>query len=181
MTVALPPRDPVARAEELVRLFCEPVEFGVLRGVPTAIVPEPARVLLDHRSHMTTAMERAHGSVGLRVVATAPAGLYAREIVLENKAGRPVQYGIVRIDLAALDGELAAQIRAARQPLGRILIDGGVLRDVHDVALLEIVPGPHLRGVLALPDGTGPLYGRVAEIALNGRKAVELLEIVASA
>jgi len=179
MSVALPPRDPVARADDLVRLFCDPVGFGRLRGVAAADVPEPARDLLDHHSHMTAAMERIHGSVGLRVVATAPRGRYAREIILENKAGRPVQYGIVRIDLTALDAALAGEIRAARRPLGRILIDGGVLREVQDVDLLEIVPGPHLRAVLALPSGAGPLHGRVAEIALNGRKAVELLEIVA--
>jgi chorismate-pyruvate lyase len=114
----------------------------------------------------------------LRVVATAPEGRYAREILLEDGGGRAVQYGIVRIDLTALDEGLAKEIRAARRPLGRILIDGGVLRDVHDVDLLEITPGPHLRRVLALPDGADPLYGRVAEIKLNGRKAVELLEIV---
>jgi chorismate-pyruvate lyase len=179
MSAPLPARDPVARAQDLVRLFCDPTGFGGLRGVPAAVVPEPARAMLDHRSHMTAAMERVHGSVGLRVVATASDGRYAREIILEDTSGRPVQYGIVRIDLAALDEEIARRIREARRPLGRILIDGGVLREVHDVALLEIVPGPHLRRVLALPDGTEPLHGRVAEIELNGRKAVELLEIVA--
>lgn len=159
-------------------MFCDPIGFGTLRGVPAGLVPEPDRGLLDHRSHMTAAMERVHGSVGLRVVATAAGGRYAREIILEDTSGRPVQYGIVRIDLTALDETLAGEIRAARRPLGRILIDGGVLREVHDVALLEIVPGPHLRRELALPERTGPLHGRVAEIELNGRKAVELLEVV---
>lgn len=172
-------RDPVVRAVELVRLFSTSAAFGTLRPVPTHEVPEPARTLLDHHSHMTAAMERVHGSVSLRVVATSPEGRYAREIVLEDRAGGVVQYGIVRIDLTAIDDSVAREIRAARRPLGRILIDGGVLREVNDVALVEIVPGPHLRDVLDLPDGGGPLYGRVAEIQLNGRKAVELLEIVA--
>lgn len=162
-----------------MRLFSDVAGFGCLRSVSVDGVPEPARTLLDHRGHMTAAMERVHGSVGLRVVATAAAGRYAREIILQDASGRAVQYGIVRIDLTALDTEIAADIRAARRPLGRILIDAGVLRDVHDVSLLEIMPGPHLRTVLALPEGRGPLYGRVAEIELNGRKAVELLEIVA--
>ena len=179
MPASLPTRDPVARAEDLVRLFSEPAAFGSLRLVSAAEVPEPARTLLDHRSHMTAAMERMHGSVGLRVVASASEGRYAREIILEDGAGHAVQYGIVRIDLAVLDEAVAAEIRAARRPLGRILIDGGVLREVHDVALLAIVPGAHLRRVLSLPEGGRPLYGRVAEIELNGRQAVELLEIVA--
>jgi hypothetical protein len=181
MSAVVPSRDPVTRAENLVGLFCDPAGFGCLRGVSAGMVPEPARLLLDHSSHMTAAMERVHGSVNLRVVAIASSGPYAREIVLENKAGRPVQYGIVRIDLTALDKDIAEQIRAARRPLGRILIDGGVLREVHDVALLAIAPGTHLRGVLGRPEGAETLYGRVAEIALNGRKAVELLEIVADA
>lgn len=161
-----------------MRLFCDVGGFGGLCSIEAGSVPEPARTLLDHRSHMTAAMERFHGSVGLRVVATAAAGLYAREIVLEDGGGRAVQYGIVRIDLTALDEEIAREIRAARRPLGRILIDGGVLREVHDVALLEIAPGPHLCEVLGLTENRGPLFGRVAEIELNGRKAVELLEVV---
>jgi chorismate-pyruvate lyase len=178
MPAVLPSRDPVARAADLAQLFCDPAGFGSLRGISAAVVPEPARRLLDHRSHMTAAMERVHGPVGLRVVSIASGGPYAREIILENSAGRPVQYGIVRIDLTALDEAIVEQIRAAQRPLGRILIDGGVLREVQDVDLLEVVPGPHLRGVLDLPEAAGPLHGRVAEIALNGRAAVELLEIV---
>jgi hypothetical protein len=60
-----------------------------------------------------------------------------------------VQHGIVRIDLSHLDPETAAAIREARRPLGRILIDAGMLREVHGVRLLEIVPGPHLQKLFA--------------------------------
>ena len=193
--------DPVARARALVRLFCRPEEFGGLRGVASEEVPEPARTLLDHRSHMTVAMERFHGgSVRLRVVARADdgtervpnAGRYAREILLETQEGSVVQYGIVRIDLAHLDRATAAAIREARRPLGRILIEAGMLRDVHRVQLLEIVPGPHLQNLFrpqfrlqASPSPKAsrnqPVYGRVADIQLDGRPTVELLEIVAPA
>jgi hypothetical protein len=188
--------DPVSRAAALVKLFCSLDDFGGLRSVSPNDVPEPARTLLDHRSHMTVAMERFHGGdVRLRVVAQADAtgsqplsaGWYAREILLETQAGKIVQHGIVRIDLAHLGPETAAAIREARRPLGRILIDAGMLREVHDVRLLEIVPGPRLQTLFAgLADARAapiaaarPVYGRVADIQLDGLPTVELLEIVA--
>ena len=195
-------RDPVARATALVRLFCGLADFGECRSVTPEKVPEPARTLLDHRSHMTVAMERFHGcDVRLRVVAQADDGRehrpndgwYAREILLETPAGKIVQHGIVRIDLTHLDAPTARAIREGRQPLGRILIEAGMLRDVHGVQLLEIMPGPHLQDLfrltalgsagIALPAGMArtPVYGRVADIQLDGRPTVELLEIVAPA
>jgi len=192
--------DPVARADALVRLFGSATSFGAIRAVLPAAVPEPARSLLDHRSHMTVAMERFHGGdVRLRVVATAieDAGRsrYAREILLETADGRIVQHGIVRIDLSRLDAATAKAIRDAQRPLGRILIAAGMLREVRDVRLLEVLPGAHLRELLKLspaglsPAGLSPagavasppLYGRVADIELAGRPAVELLEIVVPA
>ena len=80
------------------------------------------------------------------------------------------------------DAATAAAIRAARRPLGRILIEAGMLREVHGVRLLHVAPGPHLRELLCGGDfgeaAVEPLYGRVATIELDGRPAVELLEIV---
>lgn len=172
----------------LVRLFCAPEEFGGIRGVQAADVPQPARQLLDHRSHMTVAMERFYGGpVQLRIVGRAVdqhaaegAAWYAREILLESPPGRVVQHGIVRIDLQSVDPGTAREIRAGRRPLGRILIDAGMLREVHAVALVEIAPGPHLAGLFGrTTNPAAPVYGRVADILLNGRPAVELLEVVA--
>jgi hypothetical protein len=157
-------------------------------------VPQPYRGLLDHSSHMTVAMERFHGGpVALRVVATADGTAadptaYSREILLIGPAGTVVQHGIVRLDLRHVNDDVAAAIRAARVPLGRILIDAGLLRDVQRVQLLEVSPGPHLAALFAGAARSGPIenaqpvgrtFGRVAEISLAGRPAVELLEIVA--
>jgi len=176
--------DPVARAARLVAVFC-PVaaDFGRLSAVAAADVPEVPRRLLDHERHMTVTMEHHHGClVDLRVVAersdpvgTEP-GRYAREILLTRPDGTVVQHGIVRLDLAAVDAETAARIRRGAQPLGRILIEAGLLCEVHDVRLLRIVPGPHLAGLLG-PD-VAETFGRVAEIVVGGRPAIELLEIV---
>lgn len=180
----------VERATALVRLFAEPgPAFASFRPVAATELPEPARALLDHDSHMTVAMERCHGTpLGLRVVARArdtggKAPWYAREILLLSPSGGVVQYGIVRIDLSRVDAATAARIRSARVPLGRVLIDAGVLREVKDVGLLEVVPGPRLEALFGrLPDPASPAtktWGRVAQISLAGHPAVELLEILA--
>ena len=89
-----------------------------------------------------------------------------------------MQHGIVRIDLAAVDPQTADAIREGRLPLGRILLNAGLLCDVQDVHLLRIAPGAHLRPLLGGGDAT--VYGRVADIVIGGRPTVELLEIVAA-
>jgi chorismate-pyruvate lyase len=174
--------DAVARAGRLVDLFCEPRRsFGTIEAVPSAAVAEPDRHLLDHHSHMTVTMERHHGcDVDLRVVAErhpagAAADAYAREILLVRPDGVVVQCGIVRIDLAALDRETAEAVRGRAAPLGRILVAAGLLCEVQKVALLRIEPGPHLRRWVGQ---ARHLHGRVAEISVDGKPAIELLEIV---
>ncbi|MFN9367515.1 MAG: hypothetical protein ACK6CT_01925 [Planctomycetia bacterium] len=174
--------DAVGRGLRLVRIFHRDGDsFGRLRPIEAAAVPAAPRVLLDHRHHMTVAMERRHGGpVRLRVVAeraaVATGAWYAREILLLGGDDAVVQHGIVRIDLATVKPDVAATIRAGRIPLGRILLAADLLLEVQRVELLEIEPGPHLRSLFA--DSAGPAYGRVAEIVVNGRPAVELLEIV---
>jgi hypothetical protein len=171
----------VARGRELVALFHpDSGSFGHLALISPERMPEGDRRLLDHRSHMTVAMERLHGGpVRLRVIDRHEdaIGRYAREILLVGPDSRVVQHGIVRIDLRRLSAELAAAIRSESVPLGRILIGAGLLLDVHDVALLAIAPGPHLRRLFDTTAAT--THGRVATIDLDGVPAVELLEIVA--
>jgi len=175
--------DAIGRALALVReLHPDPAVFGRLRELPPEAVPDPPRRLLDHRSHMTVAMERFHGGpVDLRVVAERPATAnddrYAREILL-LRDGRVVQHGVVRIDLAVVPPPTAAAIRAGRLPLGRVLIDAGLLCEVQGVRLLEVKIGPHLAALFGCPRDA-VAFGRVAEIRVAGRPAVELLEIVA--
>lgn len=180
-------RDAIVRAEALVGPFCRSIEdFAEFRPVASAAVPEPFRFLLDHDSHMTVALERFHGApVRVRVLQElhgTPATRYSREILLtvpdaERQDGRVVQHGIVSIDLTTVDDAIATRIRRCDEPLGRILLDAGVLCSVRDVHLLAIVPGPRLRDVL----GPADTFGRVARILVDGRPAIELLEIVQAA
>jgi hypothetical protein len=176
----------VVRAASLAGLFAAGLEdFAEIRPVVADRVPEPFRSLLDHGSHMTVAMERFHGvPVGVRVLAEhrgPAAARYAREILLAvpdpgHPGGRTVQYGIVRIDLAAVDPDIGDRILRRDEPLGRILIEAGAHCAVRDVRLLEVVPGPRLRRVL----GPSATFGRVAHILVGDRPAIELLEIVAA-
>ena len=175
--------DAVQRARELARLFHEDLD-AFARFAPAAPEELPAgpRQLLDHPSHMTVAMERFHGGpVGLVVASSrlGDDGRYAREILLTTPAGRIVQHGVVRIDLARLPAATAEAIRRETTPLGRILLAAGLLCEVHDVSLLRIAVG---RELAALCDTAVPAetFGRVATITLDGRPAIELLEIVAS-
>lgn len=187
----------VDRAVRLASLCADPASlFATFRSVEAAAVPEPYRRLLDHHSHMTVTMERFHGSpVSLQVVQVAGgaaadskqsngslAAWYAREILLVGPDANPLQHGIVRIDLQHVDDVTAAAIREAQIPLGRILINAGLLREVHRVSLLEVTLGPHLVSLFSpqetVASGNIHTFGRVAEISLNGTSAVELLEIV---
>ena len=183
----------VGRAERLAALFHpQPARFARFGAVPDGTMPEPFRELLDHASHMTVAMERFYGgAVSVAVVAEHAVGggaedgraWYEREILLRAADGRVVQHGIVRIDLACVPPAVAAEIRAGRSPLGRVLIAARMLLTVQRVGLLAVDPGPELRLLLAPdvpPDGDATqMFGRVAEIAVDGVPAVELLEIVA--
>lgn len=182
-----------ARAEELVALFHHPVAaFARFVSVQGTALPPPFAGLLDHASHMTVVMERFYGgAVSVEVLAVhdddggsaTGRAWYEREILLRSSCGRIVQHGIVRIDLESVSAQVSDEIRARRTPLGRVLIAAGMLLEVQRVGLLRIDIGPQLRAILG-PDGQEAVparetFGRVAEIALDGVPAVELLEIVA--
>ena len=119
----------MSRADALLRIFHPSGEdFAAVQPVAAAAMPAAFRTLLDHASHMTVAMERHHGGpVTLQVVQVASGAAdgrgYAREILLARDDGMVVQYGIVRLDLSAVDAATAAAIRAAEVPLGRLLIE----------------------------------------------------------
>lgn len=164
------------RAHRLIAVFFpDPGQFGEVVEVGPHDVPQPQRQLLDHRSHMTVTMEAfVGGQVSLRVLGEwservpggpGQPGFYAREIELLSSSGEPVQYGIVRVDLAAVSSVPRERILAGSAPLGRVLIEAGTLRDVHDVSLVRIAAGPRLASRIGVEPGC-TLYGRVATISL---------------
>ena len=61
-----------------------------------------------------------------------------------------------------------------------MLIDHNVLREVELISLWRIVPGPALREHLSLAEGEA-VYGRSAQILVDERPTVQMLEIVTPA
>lgn len=175
---------PIPDLMELVGLFFEhSADLGAFAPVAACDLPEPYRALLAHDQHMTVTVERFHGCpVDVQVLEykSSPPH-YCRKILLTRQSdGAIVQFGIVRMDLDQVDAATRDEILARRKPLGRILIEHNVLREVELVDLWRVEPGPDLCRLfeLAAPETT---YGRTALIHCNGQPAVELLEIVAPA
>ena len=191
--------------ENLIAQFLPLKKFGSVSVVPQGRVIEPFRSLLAHHSHMTVAMEKFHGhAVSLDVVKARAdkvdgEAFYTREILLtspqfqSSKFGSSlclrallkghehvVQYGIVRITKDRLPKDVVTRIQAGGTPLGRILIEADLHRDVRCVALFEVVPGPHFQKLCPglKPGVTSLTYGRFATISVSSEPVIELFEVV---
>jgi chorismate-pyruvate lyase len=161
--------------------YTYPEDIGDFREVTAADLPPVYRQLLAHEGHMTETVEAFHGCpVDVEVIAKhVTATHYARKILLRRQSDRAVvQFGIARLGLEYLDPAVRAEIESERIPLGRVLIEHNVLREVQLFALWQLDPGPDLRKLFKL-DKPVEVYGRTALIYVNGEPAVELLEIVA--
>ena len=160
--------------------FTEPDELGQFEEVATVDMPTCEKGLLAHDHHMTLSVEEHHGSlVDVRVLETLVEGdSYSREILLTRQSdGCVVQFGIVRLDLSLLDDDVRAEIESQKTPLGRVLIEHNVLREVKLLNLYRIAAGQALASSFGINPGE-TCYGRTALIYCNGSPAVELLEIV---
>jgi len=155
-------------------------ELGEFTPVEPDELPEAYRSLLDHHDHMTVTIEAWHNSlVDVRVLGERRGNNhYARKILLSRQRdGVVVQFGIMRVDLAELPEIVRLEIESQSLPLGRIMIRHHLMREVERCQLWRVTPGPELRLQLTLNEAT-PLYGRTARILVEGKPAVELLEIV---
>lgn len=169
-----------------LRALCElfpdgPPLFSQVEHIPKAVTPEPYYSLLVHDQHMTVTMERHHGTmVDVHVLAERHLGdVYARKILLLKHGTQiPVQFGLVRFNLAYVTEPVRQEILSKQTPLGRVLIKHNVLRHVDLGAILQLTAGPGLAEVLHMPEG-GRTYGRLATIFCNHQPAVDLLEVSA--
>lgn len=170
--------------ETLVALFYDDgSELAKFTEVSAEDLPPISRRLLAHEHHMTVTVEEYHNSkVDVKVLDTLITEThYAREILLVRQSdGAVVQYGIMRVNLSYLDEPVRREIESQQTPLGRILINHGVLRQVHLFSLWEIEPAGRMRDVLEIPNAeqVPVVYGRTAMISCNGEPAIELLEVV---
>ena len=166
---------------DLIALFYDdPVELGVFSDVVADDMPQPYRDLLAHNHHMTVTVERHHDSaVDVQVLDTMTAGdCYARKILLNRQSdGGVVQFGIVRLHFEFFSPEVRREIEGQGKPLGRILIQHDVMRQVRLLNLYRVNAGPALATAMGFEPGV-ECFGRTAIIFCNGAPAIELLEIV---
>ena len=186
MVAGLSKDDAYVKIETLLAEFYDPAKaFSELGECTSAVdLPAPYDELLNHHAHMTVTVESHHGEKVDVVVhrhhrhRDVDGDWYVREITLKTQStGKVVQYGIVRLNIATLDPEVWQQIESRQTPLGRVLIDHNVLREVQLCELWRFVAGPALAKFLDAEVGD-TVYGRTALIYCDGEPAIELLEIV---
>lgn len=176
----LPPS--TADLETLVGLFYDQVEdLATFTPRHFSELPPVYRRLLAHTGHMTVTVEDRHASpvnVEVLQVHQTPSH-YSRKILLRRQSdNRVVQFGIVRLALETLEPPTRDEILSQRTPLGRVLIEHGVMRAVQLLGLWEVACGRDLAELFQTsPSHT--TFGRTALIYCNGEPAIELLEIVA--
>jgi hypothetical protein len=167
-------------------------EFYVRQGRPLPAfcvitgdeMPEPYRSLLVHERDMTRTLEQFHGSpIHLRVLSSyRDGGAYWRESVLElDGSGRPVEFGAIKIQLAALPDDCRRLILAEHLPFGGILNAAGVRYLSRPSAYLRFEPDDFVAQSFGLKPA-GPFYGRQNALRTEtGEVLAEIIEILAPA
>jgi chorismate-pyruvate lyase len=143
-------------------------------------IPSPYRSLLVHERDMTVTLEAHHdGRVVLRTLSSLREGRwYFRKVLLaEEVSGRPVEMGIIQVDLETFSRPIRDRILRNEVPLGRLLREGGVDYRSRPTAFLAIEPNPELLGVFWMGKPR-TLYGRQTELTLKGRKIGDVVEIL---
>jgi chorismate-pyruvate lyase len=156
-------------------------------GIPAATaisaddIPEPYRSLLVHTHHMTVTVEQFYGDrVNVNVLAKrTDADEYSRKILLTLAGtGKVVQFGLVQIDLNRLAPHVRQHIVDGKTPLGRVLIQNDVLRQVRPTGFVRVTPNGTMKEWFGINDDE-LLYGRLGVIDTDGKPAIEVLEILA--
>jgi chorismate-pyruvate lyase len=167
--------------DHLYNLFPHSPDRPEAVEVSAGEIPQPYHRLLVHTHHMTVTVEEFyHAPVDVRILASRRGGNeYARKILLtEQSAGRVVQFGMVRINLAVCPEPVRAEIIEGKTPLGRVLIRHNMLRRIEPVAYLRVTLSPEMAGWFGAAPGA-TTFGRLGVIYTGDRPAVEVLEILA--
>ncbi len=175
---------PLSPAVALLEALLETVPCALGREdlslVPLSLMPARFDRLLNHRGHMTAAVEALHGTpVAVRVLRSVHrAATYAREILLERPDGVVVQYAVVRLDLGCCPAAARAMILAERTPLGHVLQRlPGTLR-IEPVAFVCATLPASLAACFGARAGQRA-WGRLVRIDHDGDRLVEGLELLA--
>src|ERR1051325_4522195 len=131
---------------------------------------------------MTVTVEAVHRDrVDVRILERHPRDdSDARRLPLtKQRTGEGVQFGIARIRLQYCAEPVRAAILEGKTPLGRILIENDVLREIVPMAFLRVMPGPAITEWFGPRLGLVVTYGRLGAIHCDEKPAIEVLEIVA--
>jgi chorismate-pyruvate lyase len=160
--------------------FSDLMELGDFEPVAIDQLSNDARTLLAHTDHMTVAHESFYRSpVSVQALDEwRDEASYARASLLSRQSdGAVIQFGIMRIWLADLPADAQDEITSKKAPLGRVLIEHDLLREVELITLWQIKPGPMLQKHLGVSEKS-TIFGRTAQILVDERPTVQLLEIV---
>ena len=169
--------------DSLIELFYpSSAALGEFSPISADELPTQYYSLLAHHDHMTVTLEAWHNSLAeVHVLEEKQADdIYSRRITLvRQRDGMPIQFGIMRINLAGLPEIVRMEVQSRALPLGRIMIRHHLMREVEMCQLWRVTPGEQLRLHLnAREDDL--LFGRTARILVEGSPVVELLEIVSA-
>jgi len=107
--------------------------LGEFTKVDASQIDSFGQELLNHNEHMTVTVEKHHGcAVDVDVLEHRTDGdHYSRKILLRRQSDNGVvMYGIVRLLLSAVADAVRSEIESREIPLGRVLINHNVLREV---------------------------------------------------
>ncbi|TVS19892.1 MAG: hypothetical protein EA424_06785 [Planctomycetaceae bacterium] len=167
--------------EALTKIYyASPDELAGFREIQEDDLPSIYHTLLAHHQHMTVTLE-AHNGCPLEVDVLRSETTkthYHRKVLLRRIGDQEVVlFGIVRINRGLLPAEVRTEIEAESTPLGTILINRNIYRNVRLLSFWEVEPRDELSGIFEF-DSPGPLYGRTALIYCDDVPVIELLEIV---
>ena len=155
---------PVPPWASLLARFYEPTGLSVpaLEELKAGEVPPPYQSLLVHSWDMTPTLARFYGqAIRLRVFGRErQLNLYKREVILWlTEDGRPVEYGVIRIDLNRLPPTAQRLVLQEERPLGDILQAEAIPHLSWPQAFFRLKADPHTGAALSLRRPSR-LYGR---------------------
>ena len=167
--------------EALAKIYyASPDNLADFQEIQEQDLPRIYHTLLAHHQHMTVTLE-AHNGCPVEVevlLSETTATHYQRKVLLRRMGDRGVVlFGIVRITRGLLPAQVRQEIESESTPLGTILINRNIYRNVRLLSFWQVTPGDELRDIFEL-ESPELLYGRTALIYCDDVPVIELLEIV---
>lgn len=146
-----------------------------------ARMPEPYRSLLVHDGDMTSTLEAFHReAIDLRLLDRRRVGdgLLRKVVLVGRQSGKPLEFGAIRIDLAAFESEARWRILEGRLPLGTILARYRVAYTSRPRLFFRLSSDERIERKLELA-APATLYGRQNVLRdAGGRALAEVVEIL---